>query len=57
LETFNKGEMIEYLMLVLLALWSIALFTGNYFDGFVHLLLIGVFVSFGIRYFTGKEVI
>lgn len=47
--------MLGYLMFILLVLWTIALLTGNYFEGFIHLLLLGILVIFGVRYFTAKE--
>jgi hypothetical protein len=47
--------MLGYLFLGLLLLWTISVMTGRLFEGFVHLLLFGAFVVFGIRYITGKK--
>jgi 1,4-dihydroxy-2-naphthoate octaprenyltransferase len=47
--------MLEVLMLVLFALWLIGMLLGQQFDGFIHLLLIGIAAAFGIRYFTGQK--
>lgn len=49
--------MLGYLMLILLLLWTGAVLTGNQFDGFIHLLLMGVLVVLGIRYLSGKKLV
>jgi Family of unknown function (DUF5670) len=51
----GKNKMLEVLMLVLFALWLIGMLIGQQFDGFIHLLLIGIASAFGIRYFTVKK--
>lgn len=47
--------MLGYVIAILLALWSVGLLTGNYFDGFIHLLLVAVLVTFILRYLSGKK--
>jgi hypothetical protein len=47
--------MLEYLTMTLMSLWAVGLVTGNFFDGYIHLLLLGAMVAFGIRYFTDRK--
>lgn len=49
--------MVKYLVLVLLGLWVIGVLTNHFFDGYIHLLLIGVVVAIVVRYFTENKLI
>ena len=48
--------MLNFLILFLVILWILEIFTGQLFDGYTHLLLIGFLVAFGVQYFTKKKI-
>lgn len=49
--------MVRLLIFVLIGLWLIGILTNHFFDGYIHLLLIGVVVTMMVQYFTENKLI
>lgn len=49
--------MVRLLTFVLIGLWLIGILTNQFFDGYIHLLLIGVAVIMVVQYFTENKLI